>query len=614
MPKIRNDRYTIEEAFGECFYVVPDYQREYVWTEKQVTQLLEDINEHINARSPEYFIGITIVSPRKEKKHFSVIDGQQRLTTIFLILCALRDLFRGMRHEEMITGLITRNYTGGSKGYIKTSLKLKPQYENAGEVMEKIVQTNGNPKAVEVTIQDAKISVDGSVKKILHAYDVIYRFLADTYDSKDKLIKYWGHLASNVNFIQISAPVSSALKIFETINERGIGLNPMDLLKNLLFTQVPQKQFSQLKQEWKKITEPLEKNQESPLRFLRYFLMANYPIENDRNDAIIREDQIYDWFLKEKNINATGYKEHPFDFVAQIVRNVDRYINFSKDRGNDGEPNSAIYSLQKLTGPNFSAHYVLLLAAADLEQSLFDQFVAQLESLFFYYIFSKKRVSSFTDQIFPRWAGRVRKISQIKNEEEQRNELNKFIKGHFNKYMDDNTQKLNSMLEDWRPSSTPTQNHRVRYFLARLTQHVDMAFSGQKPLGNLEYYFNLHIEHILPKNPKEDLQATWKEEHPELPYEEIKDRLGNLTLLESPINIVASNDYYQKKIKHYEESRNYLTRSLAKHADIGKNTSISRINEWLPPPSDKWDVEEIEKRQEFLSRLAFDIWKITEIK
>ncbi|KAI3602821.1 hypothetical protein D8I24_3220 [Cupriavidus necator H850] len=46
------------------------------------------------------------------------------------------------------------------------------------------------------------------------------------------------YLANNVVFIQISTDVSSALKIFETINERGVGLNPMDLLKNLLFTQV----------------------------------------------------------------------------------------------------------------------------------------------------------------------------------------------------------------------------------------------------------------------------------------------------------------------------------------------------------------------------------------
>jgi len=85
-------------------------------------------------------------------------------------------------------------------------------------------------------------------------------------------------------FIQISTDVSSALKIFETINERGVGLNPMDLLKNLLFKQVKQDEFTMLKNAWKKITVPLEKANEKPLRFLRYFLMANYKIEINRGD------------------------------------------------------------------------------------------------------------------------------------------------------------------------------------------------------------------------------------------------------------------------------------------------------------------------------------------
>lgn len=51
MARIENHKYSIEEAFRECFYIVPDYQREYVWTEKEVRQLLEDIGEQIDAGS-----------------------------------------------------------------------------------------------------------------------------------------------------------------------------------------------------------------------------------------------------------------------------------------------------------------------------------------------------------------------------------------------------------------------------------------------------------------------------------------------------------------------------------------------------------------------------------
>ena len=476
--------------------------------------------------------------------------------------------------------------------------------------LKKLLKTNSDPKTVRASIQSSGIPIDGSVENILNAYDVIHRFLTDNYDDEPKLKKYWAYLATKVVFIQISTDVGSALKIFETINERGVGLNPMDLLKNLLFTQVSPKRFSQLKDEWKKITSPLERNKEKPLRFLRYFLMANYNTnENDRKDTIVREDEIYDWLSKKENATLTGYQENPFEFVRQITRNVNRYINFSNGRGNDGKPSLAMDSLKKLTGGAFSLHYVLLLAAANLPKSLFGQFVAQLESFLFYYIFTKTPVNDL-ERNCSSWADKVREISKIENPEEQREELNTFIAESFATNMVKKTAELNDALKRLMLHSMP--RYRTRYLLARLAQHVDMAFSGQKSRGSLDSYFKLEIEHILPNNPENDLRTTWQEQHPDLLYDEIKNRLGNLTLLEKPINIVAGNDFYSNKVPKYAKSRNYLTRSLVQLADVGQNTSISRINEKLSA-FEKWDAEDIEKRQMLLITLAHEIWKTTEI-
>src|SRR5215213_2892300 len=103
MAKIEDHKYTIEEAFRDCFYIVPDYQREYVWTEKEVLQLLEDIDEQVDGgNTREYFIGMVLVSQTIEKNHYEVIDGQQRLTTFFLMLCALRHLLKGQQHSQML--------------------------------------------------------------------------------------------------------------------------------------------------------------------------------------------------------------------------------------------------------------------------------------------------------------------------------------------------------------------------------------------------------------------------------------------------------------------------------------------------------------------------------
>ena len=609
MARIENHKYSIEEAFRECFYIVPDYQREYVWTDKEVHQLLEDINEQIDAGSmQEYFIGTVLVSPTDQKNHYEVIDGQQRLTTFFLLLCALKHVFQGEPQRQVVSGLISTSYTD-SDGETRTSLKLEPRYENAGEVMAKLVELDADPQAVRTGIQSAGIASFGSLENLVSAYGTIYRYLKDNYDDAPKLKKYWGYLANNVVFIQISTDVSSALKIFETINERGVGLNPMDLLKNLLFTQVKQGQFTQLKDEWKKITKPLEKEKEKPLRFLRYFLMANYVIKNKRGDAVVREDEIYDWFVAKDNAALCDYANKPFEFVRKVIRSVEHYLAFANGMGNDGKPSLAMDSLKRLAGGAFSLHYVLLLAAANFPKPLFDHFVAQLESFLFYYIFTKTPTKDL-ERSFSQWADELRTIAEGGDPVKQKVQLNAFIADRFEKNMAGKSQELADALKRFTLYSM--QQYRTRYLLARLTQHVEMAFSGLKVPGSLEPFTRLEIEHILPNKPEEDLHAKWATENPGMVYDDYKNRLGNLTLLEKPINIVAGNDFYTAKQVEYGKSGNYLTRSLVSLTDVGQNTSISRINAKLEA-FPNWNAASIEKRHAMLIALAQDVWKTTPI-
>ena len=610
MARIENHKYSIEEAFRECFYTVPDYQREYVWTDKEVQQLMEDIGEQIDGGSTrEYFIGTVLVSPSVQKNHYEVIDGQQRLTTFFLLLCALKNLFQGEPQRQMIDGLITTSYVN-SDGDVCTSLKLEPRYENAGDVMSKIVELDSDPITVRAGIQASGIASFGSLNNLVNAYETLYRHLKDNYDDKTKLKRYWGYLANNVVFIQISTDVSSALKIFETINERGVGLNPMDLLKNLLFTQVKHGQFTQLKDEWKKITKPLEKDKEKPLRFLRYFLMANYPIKNERGDAVVREDEIYDWFIFKDNALLCDYSDKPFEFVRKVIRNVEHYLAFANGLGNDGKPNLAMDSLKRLTGGAFSLHFVLLLAAANLPKPLFDHFVTQLESFLFFYIFTKTPTKDL-ERSFSQWADDLRAIAATVDPVKQRIQLNAFVADRFEKNMTGKSQELADALK--RLTLFSMQQYRTRYLLARLTQYVEMAFNGLKSPGSLEPFTNLEIEHILPNKPDDDLRSKWAMDNPGMDYDDFKNRLGNLTLLEKPINIVAGNDFYIAKMEEYSKSGNYLTRSLVALTNVGQNTSISRINAKLAT-FPEWNTSSIDKRHILLISLAQDVWKTTPIE
>jgi hypothetical protein len=192
----------------------------------------------------------------------------------------------------------------------------------------------------------------------------------------------------------------------------------------------------------------------------------------------------------------------------------------------------------------------------------------------------------------------------------QKVQLNTFVADRFEKNMLSKAQELSDALKRFTLYSM--QQYRTRYLLARLTQHVEMAFSGLKVPGNLEPFTILEIEHILPNNPEGELRVKWALENPGSDYDDYKNRLGNLTLLEKPINIVAGNGYYEVKLNEYRNCGNYLTRSLIALTEVGQNTSISRINEKLSSFS-SWDAKAIEKRHGILINLAQDIWKTTPI-
>ena len=111
-------------------------------------------------------------------------------------------------------------------------------------------------------------------------------------------------LANEIELVVIEAEeLSSALKIFETINQRGAGLNAMDLVKNLLFSELKSTSLRRIKLIWKEIIQNLSDCGEGdkPLRFLRYFITARYftsrVMGNGKREYLIREDHLYKWII-----------------------------------------------------------------------------------------------------------------------------------------------------------------------------------------------------------------------------------------------------------------------------------------------------------------------------
>lgn len=224
MAKIENYKYTVEEAFRNCFYIVPDYQREYVWTDKEVLLLLDDIDEQVGSTTSEHFIGTVLVAPIEgQHNQFDVIDGQQRLTTFFLLLCALRNLLSGEDHHGLIGDILTTKRTT-PEGNIEKRLKLEPRYENAGELVATIAEADAGPDDTRAAVRAANIPDFGSLDKLLNAYALLYRTLAgnDFYAVKQNLYKQSGNYLTRslVELVAIGSNstvtrINSKLKSFD---------------------------------------------------------------------------------------------------------------------------------------------------------------------------------------------------------------------------------------------------------------------------------------------------------------------------------------------------------------------------------------------------------------
>ena len=158
----------------------------------------------------------------------------------------------------------------------------------------------------------------------------------------------------------------------------------------------------------------------------------------------------------------------------------------------------------------------------------------------------------------------------------QRDSLDVFVAERFQKSMATKEKELIDALR--RYSLHSMQLYRTRYLLAKLTQYVDMAYKGLKAPGSLREYTVLEIEHILPNNPESALRLSFEEANTNAKYDEYKNKLGNFTLLEKPINIVASNGFFAAKKDEYRKCKYYLTSSIAELTPVGLNSSITRIN------------------------------------
>ena len=587
--KYRFKDLNVEECFKDC-YIVPDYQREYVWrAEYEVSQLLIDLYDEFSTdKSKEYFIGTTVVFDNNGVKE--LIDGQQRTTTLFLMLCAFRNLYAAHGLSTKVADQLLQNVRFNEKGDEITQLHLVLQYSDSESILQQIVNCD-----------EKKTMSSESAKRINEAYEIIQKFIAcNTEKDLDELKTFFMYFLRKLKFIQILTPdINDALKIFETINDRGVGLNPMDLLKNLIFQQVDRSKFDKLKDRWKELVNILESSQERPLRFLRYYIVSNHPSQDNssnpinKGENVVREDEIYKWFTRPSNIYL--YSTDPYKFVEHLIENARCYVNFSHGKDRVGNDNIYLDSISKLGGNAFRQHLILLLTARQFPQDMFNYLCKCIETYLFYFLFTKEQAKIYEKQ-FGKWNLSLCKVQTM-------DELKTWVAENIKPEIDKKDTEYRIRFLNFRQDDL--QMYRVRYILAKIAQFIDNERIGVESHTSLMHYIRagVEIEHILPWTPLPGMKEMIKD------YDNLKVLLGNLTLIEKSMNGAIGNKPFKEKVIEYAKSNLYVTRSIAKLDVVGTDTAINRINKFLRA-YDHWDESTIHDRQEMLYNLSLVIWNL----
>lgn len=588
---------SLGEVF-QSFYRVPDYQREYVWGEPdargergdEVEQFLSDIRaEYEQATSeaaPEYFIG-TVVVCAGDGGVLDLIDGQQRTTTAFLTLCAIRDRLAalGASQPDTLKNQITATSVDW-QGKATHRLRLSLQYEDAGDVLDRI----GTAKFDQADLADTR-----SIRNIASAYNAVSEFLVSSFgEDVTKLQRFYGFFINKVKLIRIqTASVSKALKIFETINDRGVGLDAMDLLKNLLFMSAEPGEFPKLKELWRELTQAIYSAGEKPLRFLRYYLIATFDV-----DAKLREEEIYETLHR---IEAqTGHRGQPIAFAKQLLDAARAYARFVAGRNARDEPEHGLINTRALGGSASKQHFILLLAGRSLPPALFTRLASAVEEMMMVWLVAKTPPRDYERAI----SQAARKLREVKTQAQ----FDKFARDFFmtekKRYLDSFHDELLEL------RSFDMRKFRLKYLLAKITQHVDIEAYGREGRESLTPYLDAKndVEHILARNANATARKEFGTRHDDEDYVEA---LGNLMWLERSINRSVGNAPYSLKAQHYPTSQFLLARCQATPLKSGVSDRIAKAVERLDP-APSWNKLAIDRRQEWLADRALEIWRLQE--
>ncbi|GAP71185.1 protein of unknown function DUF262 [Bacteroidales bacterium 6E] len=235
---------SIGELFGniDALYKIPQYQRPYKWEDEQVEKLWDDIYDAYENNEDNYFLGSIITAkPRDNEKsaYVDVVDGQQRITTLMILFCVIRDLYPEINKDNISQNPfavdIDRLAASISRLGKADRLKLYTHRQHQSDFHEQIIKGNTRDLRKPYKYQ---IKTDEEPKYKFINTAVIFRekFIVLGQAQSEELINY---LFNQVKIIRIDCKNREfAIKLFQVLNDRGMDLTAADLIKSFLLEKL----------------------------------------------------------------------------------------------------------------------------------------------------------------------------------------------------------------------------------------------------------------------------------------------------------------------------------------------------------------------------------------
>jgi hypothetical protein len=226
----------------ESRFVVPTHQRDFSWTDVYVTAFMKDVEEALKKKSDIYFCGLMVFT-RASSQLLRVLDGQQRLATTLMVFSAIRNWFRQhsayKKEEFLVENQLLQNEEIGGSG-IEPKLTLTPANN---EVFQQYVTKAATVSEIDRALK-ARQSEDRN-RTLLKAALLVNKHIErrasefpDTDAAKDYFVELIGYLTDTVQVVRfVLSGDNAAYTIFETLNDRGLELAPLDLVKNYVFSR-----------------------------------------------------------------------------------------------------------------------------------------------------------------------------------------------------------------------------------------------------------------------------------------------------------------------------------------------------------------------------------------